>query len=536
MVTVSRRQRHPLASNKRLLHIFMAAAFLVALSIIIFIPQNIENETLLSHHGVKQLTAPRRHADAAIIGKQQIMTLEEKMNRKKPNDMTTTGAKQQPPPPPPLKLAEEESSDADTDAEDNSHDLNDKDDDKKLIPSQVSYHLVFSTGCSIFQDWQSYVFFYHAVHSGQEGQITRVVSGCNDKDAEQLKRVFSEEIEPMAPGRLHLHFTPDFSHVKEGVNFKYFNKPFGTKHWMDHALGYPSQHIKHDDSIVILMDPDQILLRPFTNDFTNSSERWRLKDGYKLKVEHGSPFSQQYGYGLQWLRKVTAEHVFAGKPSPVANITDKEAFDYYMGMGPPYVATAKDMYAIASTWSEVVPRVHDEYPHLLAEMFGFNLAAAHLGLRHTVAHSFMVSDVRAGGEGWKLIDAIPAKDVCHNFPKSEYPHVIHYCQRYYLGKWFIGKYRLRKDFISCEAPLLMVPPDDIALTYTSAFTPDGNFKILKKTEVKEEAFMVCVMINSLNSAAVYYKDHHCDKETANYEYSYTFHEDMTMPEPEEDEE
>jgi hypothetical protein len=157
------------------------------------------------------------------------------------------------------------------------------------------------------------------------------------------------------------------------------------------------------------------------------------------------------------------------------------------------------------------------------------LAAAHLGLRHTVAHSFMVSEVHGGGEGWNLIDAIPAKDVCRNFPKSEYPHVIHYCQRYNLGKWFIGKYRLRKDFISCEAPLLMVPPDDIALTYTSAVTPDGKLKILNKKAVKQEAFMVCVMIDSLNSAAVYYKDHYCDKETANYEYSYTFHENMTMP-------
>ena len=67
-------------------------------------------------------------------------------------------------------------------------------------------------------------------------------------------------------------------------------------------------------------------------------------------------------------------------------------------------------------------------------MFAYNLAAAHLGLRHTVAHSFAVSDVFSGGEGWPLIDAVPAEDVCHNFPRSEYPHVIHYCQKYFLGK------------------------------------------------------------------------------------------------------
>ena len=36
------------------------------------------------------------------------------------------------------------------------------------------YHVVFSTGCSAFQDWQSYVFFHRALLSGQEGHVTRV--------------------------------------------------------------------------------------------------------------------------------------------------------------------------------------------------------------------------------------------------------------------------------------------------------------------------------------------------------------------------
>jgi len=413
------------------------------------------------------------------------------------------------------------------------------------------YHVIFSTGCSTFQDWQSYVFFYHVLKSGQEGHVTRIASGCNREQLDDLKQIFATEIESMNPQKHHLHLTPDFSRVpkRDRKPFKYFNKPFGVRHWMEQALGYPENHELHDDSVIILLDPDQIMLRPFTNDFTGSSELWRLgvdhrkklkklKDGdpiprprYKLKVEHGSPFSQQYGYGLQWMNKVNPDYVFQDRlPTPVANMTRQEGFDYYMAMGPPYVATAKDMWSIVSTWSDIVPRVHDEYPHLLAEMFGYNLAAAHLGLRHTVAHSFAVSDVKAGGEGWKLIDNVPSEDVCHNFPKSEFPHVIHYCQRYYLGKWFIGKYKLRKDFISCRAPLLKVPPDDLALKYTSAVMPgDGSLKEINPKQVKENAFMVCAMIDALNAAAKYYKDHHCDKETANYEYSYVFHKDMKMP-------
>jgi hypothetical protein len=102
---------------------------------------------------------------------------------------------------------------------------------------------------------------------------------------------------------------------------------------MEHALGYPTNHELHDDSIIILLDPDQILIRPFTNDFTSSSETWRLKEGYKLKVEHGSPFSQQYGYGLQWLKKVHPDYIFDGKPTPVANMSLEEASNYYFAMG-----------------------------------------------------------------------------------------------------------------------------------------------------------------------------------------------------------
>ena len=129
-------------------------------------------------------------------------------------------------------------------------------------------------------------------------------------------------------------------------------------------------------------------------------------------------------------------------------------------------------------------------------MFAYNLAVSHLGLRHTIAHSFHVSDPKAGGEGWKLIEKIPESNMCKNFPVSELPHVMHYCQRYYLGKWFIGKYKLRKDFISCEAPLLMQPPDNIASKYTSGFLP-GNNEIRKfnPKEVKRfiiESFMLLI--------------------------------------------
>jgi len=138
-----------------------------------------------------------------------------------------------------------------------------------------------------------------------------------------------------------------------------FNKPYGMKHWMQEALGYPDNHKEHDDTIIILLDPDQILVRAFTDDFTHSYEEWRVENKFKLKVEHGSPFAANYGYGLQWKRNVNVSNVFQGH-SPVIDMTDSEARDYYWAMGPPYIATGKDMYTLVRRWSEIVPRVHDE--------------------------------------------------------------------------------------------------------------------------------------------------------------------------------
>jgi hypothetical protein len=59
---------------------------------------------------------------------------------------------------------------------------------------------------------------------------------------------------------------------------------------------------------------------------------------------------------------------------------------------------------------------------------------------------------------------------------------------------------------------------------------DQSRKEIKPKQIKESAFMVCAMIDALNAAAKYYKDQHCDYATANYNYSYTFFADMSLPE------
>lgn len=107
----------------------------------------------------------------------------------------------------------------------------------------IQYQLIFSTGCSAFQDWQSYIFFFHAAKALKSTQpplsamenthVTRIASGCTPEDAELMKKVHKEQFEIMTPRKnFHLHLTPDFSHVHGGTKaYKYFNK-VRTIHWI----------------------------------------------------------------------------------------------------------------------------------------------------------------------------------------------------------------------------------------------------------------------------------------------------------------
>lgn len=233
------------------------------------------------------------------------------------------------------------------------------------------YHLVVSTGCNTYQDWQSYVLFYHAVKSGQVNgkslsYVTRVVSGCNEDQAKTMNDIHARIIEPIAPGKFFIHHTPDYSRVKPKLVYKFFNKPMGYRHWMINALRYPYNHQKYDNTTFILMDPDQVILRPFTNDFTHETERWGGPFRDKRQVTIGQPFAQEYAFGVEkWRTPVSMPQLVPSieLPSNVKKMTRNDAFAYMVG--PPYILKGADMWKIISKWAEIVPHVHEQVSCLL---------------------------------------------------------------------------------------------------------------------------------------------------------------------------
>lgn len=70
---------------------------------------------------------------------------------------------------------------------------------------QSDIHVIFSTDCSPYQDWQTLVMFYSATAVGQKGPVTRIASGCDD----EKKKTLSDLYKKLYP-KYHVHFTPDF--------------------------------------------------------------------------------------------------------------------------------------------------------------------------------------------------------------------------------------------------------------------------------------------------------------------------------------
>jgi hypothetical protein len=186
--------------------------------------------------------------------------------------------------------------------------------------------------------------------------------------------------------------------------------------------------------------------------------------------------------------------------------------------------------------------VHEEYPELFAEMYGLIIATTQLKLPHTLVKSIVVSTTTTNTrEGWAFVDALPNDQVCdapHNTAttttkKELLPIVLHYCKRYYLGKFFFSKYRLKRQFITtCEQPLLTPPPLDSATRFDYWVRPppdrgashEMTTTNITKSQAKREAFMLCGLISAVNDAARYFKLQHCG-DRANFNETYNFHDD-----------
>ena len=180
----------------------------------------------------------------------------------------------------------------------------------------------------------------------------------------------------------------------------YIPTAFGLRHWMEHSLGMNPEtmeppHKRIEDGIVILMDPDMILLRPITHDFSDVENHIWAEDAKTTPatrvVRHGFPMAQQDGYLTNSWMDLDAEYITNRTKGDHEPLPKGKDGPLHWNTGPPYLATVRDMYRIAVRWTEYAPRVVHVYPELFAEMFGLIFATVELKLPFTLIKSIVVS-------------------------------------------------------------------------------------------------------------------------------------------------
>ncbi|OEU11294.1 hypothetical protein FRACYDRAFT_138722, partial [Fragilariopsis cylindrus CCMP1102] len=379
-------------------------------------------------------------------------------------------------------------------------------------------HVVFSTSCSLSHDWQSYLFFFHAMLHKQKGDVTRIVSGCSPEDEITMQAIHDKQFKIMNQNFL-LHFTPEFGKqlVEEGISFqktKYWNKPFGLHHWMVHRFGYTMWSEtddsiitvpEYDNHIIVLVDPDMLMQKPFVNDFSKVPiDHWNKYYRNNMgigKVQQGHPAAQDYSFGSKWLDPVHdhLDDIIGSTTSLVHDVTHDEA-QYLYAAGPPYWMTARDAYRISVKWSEFLPKIFKYHPVFMAEMYGYCMASAYFGLKHQMARGMMVSNVgMTDGEGWSFLNTNEEnkKNACDvsKYKETEIPNVIHFCQRYSIGEYFINKYLFPTDILGCDHPLLELPSKDILVNTWYSHFGDGSIEewSKEKDDIKRyrNAFVIC---------------------------------------------
>lgn len=88
----------------------------------------------------------------------------------------------------------------------------------KIAASQHNdLHIVFSTDCSPYQDWQSLLVFHSAHQVGQTGLMTRIASGCDELKKVELKALYQK----LWGSTYLVHFTPGMSYYN--VLYFYFH-------------------------------------------------------------------------------------------------------------------------------------------------------------------------------------------------------------------------------------------------------------------------------------------------------------------------
>jgi hypothetical protein len=216
--------------------------------------------------------------------------------------------------------------------------------------------------------------------------------------------------------------------------------------------------------------------------------------------------------------------------------TTREEADNNYAVGPVYIASTADWKDLLPKWHDFTPRVYEQYPKLLAEMYGFTMAAADRQLKFALSSSYMVSDTgtMSPTESWVWIDEYgeSSRTICGGAKANRLPtetlrrlknygygyqdavitannagplpSSLHYCQRYEFANHTFAKRKIRHDFFSCDGKFMEFDVDAI-IRELDLLDRNSNLSENKKKVQRRMAFMICHLIPLMNLALEEYK-------------------------------
>ncbi|KAF0712577.1 hypothetical protein As57867_004769, partial [Aphanomyces stellatus] len=156
------------------------------------------------------------------------------------------------------------------------------------LDNKTLVHLVFSTGCSqTHRQFLSASLQLSLVRVGHVGPLTEIISGCSPLETAEI------EGQPTFYPDFRLHFTKDFQAYASDDGFtdhyKAYNKPYGLRHFLQHAA-------VPDDLAVAFIDADYMLFKPLR---VNTGAAWG-KYYQKTTVRNASDITDtvQDGFAL----------------------------------------------------------------------------------------------------------------------------------------------------------------------------------------------------------------------------------------------
>lgn len=373
-------------------------------------------------------------------------------------------------------------------------------------------HIIFSSGCNYFQHWQSELLLATASYVGQRGRLTRIVSGCHDKGAEHISHrhqtfppglndvlVPLVELNRSVNDAFGLFVTPTFEGAKD---FPWINKPSSIAHFIKHAR---PELDRMGEQVIVILDPDFVFVEPITQMplpesaiiVSSASARGRVHPNVVLR---GRPVAQHYGLGGQWVHKFDVKAI-AGEDSPALKYTDSTANDFF-SVGPPLMLHVDDLADLGPIWAKNMRDVLKVETDILADMWAYCMAAAHLGLEHTILDQYMVSTWAEHPEqANRWIDDWPSMQCLdpQQPSGSHQPNFIHLASNFKAPatkEWMFHKGHVPGMFLDCNTPLIKDAPDDL-------------WTISTGYQAKQSAWVLCHTVSKLNRVAIDYKEKFC---------------------------